>query len=74
MAANHQSQDGKAVIAYEKVIISVNNNLSYSWFKTEILSGLNGTNVKFLGPSANDSECRIVAVRLATTTESVVLG
>jgi hypothetical protein len=40
--------------------------LSDSWFKTEILGGLNGTDVEFVDPSANDGEYGIVAVHLMT--------
>jgi SAM-dependent methyltransferase len=47
--------------------------LSDSWFKTEILGGLNGADVEFVDPSANDGEYGIVAVHLTTPTGSVVL-
>jgi hypothetical protein len=32
------------------------DHLSDSWFKTEILGGLNGANIKFIDPSANDGQ------------------
>jgi hypothetical protein len=47
--------------------------LSDSWFKSEILSGLNGATVDFIDPSINDGEYGIVAVQLTTPTGSVVL-
>ena len=40
--------------------------MSDSWFKTEILGGLNGTDLEFIDPSTNDGESGIVAVQLAT--------
>jgi hypothetical protein len=71
--ANHPSQDGKAVAAIEKVTIADTAHLSDSWFKREILGGLNGADVEFIDPSANDGECGIVAVHLLTSTGSVIL-
>jgi hypothetical protein len=37
--ADHPSQDGKAVAAIEKITIADTEQLSDSWFKTEILDG-----------------------------------
>jgi hypothetical protein len=62
------SQDGKTVAAIEKITIAVTDHLSDSWFKIEILSGLNGADVEFIDPSANDGEYGIVAVNLMTPT------
>jgi hypothetical protein len=47
--------------------------LADSWFKTEILGGLNGAAVEFVDPSTNDGEYGIVAVHLTTPAGSVVL-
>lgn len=49
------------------------NHLSDSWFKSEILDGLNGADIEFIDPSTNDAEYGIVAVHLTTPTGSVVL-
>ena len=73
LTADHPSHDGKAVAAIEKITIADTDHLSDSWFKTEILGGLNGANVEFVGPSANDGEYGIVAVQLTTPMGSVVL-
>ena len=73
MTADHPSQDGKAVAAIEKITIADTDHLSDSWFKTEILAGLNGTDLEFIDPSTNDGEYGIVAVHLTTPTGSVVL-
>jgi hypothetical protein len=47
--------------------------LSDSWFKTEILAGLNGTDLEFIDPSANDGESGVVAVHLTTPSGVVTL-
>ena len=73
MTADHPSQDGKAVAAIEKITIADSDQLSDSWFKTEILAGLNGTDLEFIDPSSNDGESGIVAVHLTTPTGPVVL-
>ncbi len=66
LTADHPSQDGKAVAAIEKIAIADTDHLADSWFKSEILGGLNGADVEFIDPSTNYSEYGIVAVHLAT--------
>jgi hypothetical protein len=66
LTADHPSQDGKAVAAIEKITIADTDQLAESWFKPEILAGLNGATVDFIDPSANDGESGIVAVYLMT--------
>jgi len=66
LTADHPSQDGKAVAAIEKITIADTEQLSDSWFKTEILDGLNGTDIEFIDPSTNEGESGIVAVHLMT--------
>jgi hypothetical protein len=61
------------VAAIEKITIADTDHLSDSWFKTEILAGLNGTDLEFIDPSANDGEYGIVAVHLTTPAVSVRL-
>jgi hypothetical protein len=73
LTADHPSQDGKAVAAIEKITIADTDHLADSWFKSEILGGLNGADVEFIDPSTNDGEYGIVAVHLTTPTGSVVL-
>ena len=73
LTADHPSQDGKAVAAIEKITIADTDHLSDSWFKTEILGGLNGADIEFIDPSANDGEYGIVAVHLMTPSGSVAL-
>jgi hypothetical protein len=66
LTADHPSQDGKAVAAIEKITIADTERLSESWFKTEILDGLNGTDIEFIDPLTNEGESGIVAVHLMT--------
>jgi hypothetical protein len=73
LTAGHPSQDEKAVAAIEKITIADTDHLADSWFKTEILGGLNGADVEFIDPSTNDGEYGIVAVHLTTPKGSVVL-
>ena len=62
MTADHPSQDGKAIAAIEKITIADTEHLSDSWFKQEILDGLNGADLEFIYPSTNDGEYGIVSV------------
>ena len=66
LTADHPSQDGKAVAAIEEITIADTDHLSDSWFKTEILGGLNGADLEFADPLANDGEYGIVAGHLTT--------
>jgi hypothetical protein len=54
------------LFAIEKITIASTDHVSDSRFKTEILGGLNGADVEFVDPSANDGEYGIVAVYLTT--------
>jgi hypothetical protein len=68
LTADHPSQDGKAVAAIAKVTIADTAQLSDSGFKTEILDGLNGTDIESIDPSAYDYDYDygIFAVHLVT--------
>jgi hypothetical protein len=54
------------VAAIEKITNSDSDQLSDSWFKAEILAGLNGTDIDFIDPSTNEGDSGIVAVHLMT--------
>jgi hypothetical protein len=49
------------------------DHLADTWFKSEILDGLNGAEIEFIDPPTNDGEYGIVGVQLTTPTGSVVL-
>lgn len=57
----------------KKIPIAYSDHLSDSWSKAENLRGLDGSDVEFVNPSANDGEYGIVAVQLTTPTGSVDL-
>ena len=73
LITNHPSHDGIEVAAIETITIADTDHLSDSWFKTEILGGLNGAAVDFIDPSANEGEYGIVALHLSTPAGSVIL-
>jgi hypothetical protein len=66
LTTDHPSQDGKAVAAVEKITIAETEQLSDTWFKTEILDGLNDTAIEFIDSSNNEGESGIVSVHLMT--------
>jgi hypothetical protein len=73
LTADHPSQDGKAVAAIEVITIAGTDHLSDSWFKLEILGGLNSGDVEFIEPTLNDGEYGIVTVYLNTPSGVVQL-
>jgi hypothetical protein len=73
LKADHPSQDEKAVDAIEKITIADTDHLSDSWFKTEIIGGLNVANIEFFDQSTNDGEYGIVVVHSMTPSYAVRL-
>jgi len=57
----------------EKIVIADKDQLSDSWFKTEILKGLDKVAIDWVDPSTQDGETGIVSVHLSTPNGSVVL-
>lgn len=73
LTADHILQVEKAVAGIEKITIAGTKHLSNSWFKTQILDELNGTDIEFIDPSINEGESGIVAVHLITPSGVVTL-
>jgi hypothetical protein len=73
LTANHPSQDRIAVVAINKIPIAYTDRLSDSWFKTEILDGLNIAVNDCIDLSTNNGDCGIVSVHLTATAGPVVL-
>ena len=73
LTADYPPQDGRTVVAIEKITIADTDYLSDSWFKTEILGGSNHANVNFIYSSTNDGEFGIVAVHFLTPSGAVIL-
>ena len=62
MTANYLSQDEKAVAGIVKIMIADTEQLSDSWFKSQTLDGLKGTDNDFIAPSTNEGESGIVVI------------
>jgi hypothetical protein len=73
LTEDHPSKDGLTVSKIEKIVISDKDQLSDSWFKTEILNGLDKVAIDWVDPSTQDGETGIVSVHLSTPSGSVVL-
>jgi len=73
LKTDHPSQDGQSHAKIEKIVIADEDQLADSWFKNEILSALDGVNIKWIDPSDNDGDNGIVAVHLSTPNGVVVL-
>ena len=73
LTEDHPSEDGTTVSKIEKIVIADKVQLSDSWFKTEILNGLDKVAIDWVDPSTQDGEIGIVSVHLSTPSGSVVL-
>ena len=73
LTGDHPSKDGSTVSKIEKIVIADKEQLSDSWFKTEILSALDKVSIDWVDPSTQDGETGIVSVHLSTPNGSVVL-
>ena len=66
LTKDHPSQEGKAVAAISKIELSSVGNLDNSYFKSEIIDGLQDVKIEWVEPSANDGETGIVAIYIKT--------
>jgi hypothetical protein len=73
LTEDHPSKDGSTVAKIEKIVIADKDQLSDSWFKNEILNGLDKVAIEWVDPSTQDGETGIVSVHLSTPNGSVVL-
>ena len=73
LTEDHPSKDGLSVSKIEKIVIADKDPLSDSWFKTEILSGLDKVAIEWVDPSSQDGEAGIVSIQLSTPNGAVVL-
>jgi hypothetical protein len=73
LTADHPSKDGSTVAKIEKIVIADKDQLSDSWFKTEILGALENVSIDWVDPSTQDGETGIVSVHLSTPSGAVVL-
>jgi hypothetical protein len=73
LTEDHPSKDGSTVSKIEKIVISDKDQLSDSWFKSEIFGALENVLIDWVDPSSQDGETGIVAVHLSTPNGSVVI-
>ena len=65
MTEDHPSKDGNAVAKIEKIVIADKDQLDDSWFKQEIISGLNGIKLEIVEPSHQEDQVGILKVELS---------
>jgi hypothetical protein len=73
LTEDHPSKSGSTVSKIEKIVISAKDQLSDSWFKSEILGALENVSIDWVDPSSQDGETGIVSIHLNTPYGSVVL-
>lgn len=73
LSADHPSQDGVALSEIQEIVIADTDELSDSWFRSEILAALGSVSIKWIDPSINDNQSGIVAVHLLTPNGIVIL-
>jgi hypothetical protein len=66
LTADHPSKNGRSVARIKKIVIADRDQLSDSWFKTEILKGLNDISIEWIVPSDQENEEGVVAVEILT--------
>jgi hypothetical protein len=65
LTEDHPSKDGNAVAKIEKIVIADKDQLSDSWFKQEIISGLYGIKLEIVKPSGQEDQVGILKVELS---------
>ena len=73
LTEDHPSKDGNAVARIEKIIISDDNLLAASWFKSEILAALSPMNVVLEDPEKHEGYVGILGVQILHKGTSVLL-
>jgi hypothetical protein len=65
LTEDHPSKDGNAVAKIEKIVIADKDQLADSWFKQEIISGLNGIKLEIVEPSREEEQVGILKLELS---------
>ena len=73
LTEDHPSQDGLPNAEIKKIVIADQNELSNSWFKSEILSSMGGISIEWVDPSLNDGQSGIMAIEITTAQGAVLL-
>ena len=64
LTEDHPSKDGNAVARIEKIIIADKDQLSDSWFKSEILDALTAVSIEWTDSESNEGDSGIVGIEL----------
>jgi hypothetical protein len=73
LTPDHPSKDGVPVTKIEKITIADTDQLSESWFKNEIISGLGDVQIEWVNSLINDGLNGIVSVVLKSPSGSVII-
>lgn len=73
LSADHPSKEGVAQAEIKKIVIADQNELTNSWFKSEIFAALEKIEIEWLNPSENDGRKGLVEVHIVTTSGIVVI-
>ena len=73
LTEDHPSKDGNAVARIEKIVIADKDQLSDSWFKTEIISALAGVHIEWVNESSNYGESGLIKIELTVQSGKVTI-
>jgi hypothetical protein len=68
LTEDHPSKNGSTVSRIEKIVISDKDQLSDSWFKTEIMSALGGIILEWVDPRESNETHGLISVEISTPT------
>jgi hypothetical protein len=71
LTEQHPSKDGIGVAKISKIVIADDEQLSDSWFKEEIKSGLKYVEIEWVKPELNEGEKGIVSIELSIKEKTV---
>lgn len=69
----HPSQDGNAVAKIEKIQIADKEQLKDSWFKDEILKGVNDVKIEWVIPEGTEPQAGLISVTISKQNEIINL-
>jgi hypothetical protein len=73
LTGDHPSKDGNAVAKIDKIVISDKDQLSDSWFKSEILFGMAPIEITWVDPENYEGIIGIVGVSVSVNSTSILL-
>jgi len=71
LTEDHPSKDGNAAARIVKIIIADRDQLSDSWFKEEILSGLSGLQIEWVDPENSDGIRGILEIQIEVASQTI---